>query len=96
MSIQNLPVKAAGSSLTVDEISEALSGLRGNDRVTVDGHAVFEVAPSAGGLDIVTGHDCEGEEYGALGILEEIAKGAMTKAVMVAAAQRYVNGEEAA
>lgn len=96
MSIRNLPVKAAGSSLTVDEISEALAGLRGNDFVTVDGYDVFVVTPSASGIDIATGHDCEAEEYGALGILEDIAKGDMTKQAMVVAAKKYVNGEAAA
>lgn len=90
----NLPVRAAGRTLTVGELSEALSGLADNDPVTINGFDVLDADPSVNGLDIDWGHECEADRASEL--LDEIATGKMTKGDIVKAAKSFLGVSEAA
>lgn len=48
----NHPVRAAGRTLTVGEIRQAIEGLSDNDVVTRDGQPIMRVAPSVSGIDL--------------------------------------------
>lgn len=89
-----LPIKAAGRTLTVGELSEALSGLADNDPVTIGGHDLLAVNPGASGLDIGVDHDCEADD--AYALLDELATGKMTKGDMVAKVKAFLGVSEAA
>jgi hypothetical protein len=90
-----LPVKAAGRTLTVGELSEALSGLADNDPVTISGHDILVADASAGGgIDFDFGHDCEGTR--AWDLLCEIADGEVPKAQMLNRIKSFVGENKAA
>jgi hypothetical protein len=89
-----LPTRAAGQTLVVDELREAIDGMRHDDEVTVNGMTVLGVDRTSTGIDLDAGHECDATSAEA--VLEQIAHGRMTKGDMVKAAKGYFNGEEVA
>lgn len=80
-------VKAAGRSLTVGELREALAGLADNDPVTLDADigTVLWAEAGAGSLEIGTGRDDELEALWEF--VADAGTGTPTKRELVTAAQ---------
>jgi hypothetical protein len=86
--MRNLPVRGAGRTMTVGELSEALSGLADTDPITINGCDVLDADPSVHGLDIDFGHDCE--ETRARDLLARIANKKMTRKEIDEAVKEFV------
>jgi hypothetical protein len=89
-----LPTRAAGRTLVVDELREAIDGMRHDDEVTVNGMTVLGVDRTSIRIDLDAGHECDATSAEA--VLEQIAKGKLSKTAMVKAAKSYFNGIEIA